>query len=96
MKPSVAFDLKRDAIREIARRCHVRNLRYFGSVLQGVDKEGSDLDVLVDTLPGATLFHLGGLQDELQELLGVPVDVLTAKNIPLKFRAQVLEEAAPI
>ena len=29
-------------------------------------------------MPGATLFDLGGLQDELQQLLGVPVDLVTA------------------
>lgn len=39
---------------------------------------------------------LGGLQDELQALLGVPVDVLTPGDLPVKFRAQVLAEARPL
>jgi predicted nucleotidyltransferase len=34
-------------------------------VLHGTDRDGSDIDLLVDALPGATLFDLGGLQDEL-------------------------------
>ena len=67
----------------------------FCSVLHGTDKEGSDLDLLVDPLPGATPFDLGGLQDELQELLGVPIDVLTPGDLPATFRAKVLAEAQP-
>ena len=68
----------------------------FGSVLRGTDEDGSDLDLLVDALPGATLFDLGGLQVELEEILGVPVDLLTPGDLPLKFRAKVLAEAVPI
>ena len=60
------------------------------------DREGSDLDLLVDPLPGATLFDLGGLQDELQELLGVSVDVLTLQDLPAKFRDVVAQEARPV
>ena len=72
------------------------NPRVFGSALRGDDGEGSDLDLLVDTLPGTTLLDLGGLQDELQELLGVPVDVLTLKDLPAKFRDTVAQEARPV
>jgi uncharacterized protein with HEPN domain len=46
-------------------------------VLHGTDRDGSDIDLLVDALPGATLFDLGGLQDELESLLGLHVDLLT-------------------
>jgi predicted nucleotidyltransferase len=62
----------------------------------GTDQEGSDLDLLVDALPGATLFDLGGLQVELEDLLGVSVDLLTPGDLPLKFRQQVLEQARPV
>lgn len=96
MKPSVALDLKRAAVREAASRFHTANPRIFGSVLHGVDQDGSDLDLLVDALPGATLFDLGGLQVELEALLGVRVDVLTPGDLPAKFRQQVLVEAQPI
>jgi predicted nucleotidyltransferase len=68
----------------------------FGSVLHGLDHDGSDIDILVDALPGATLFDLGGLQVELEELLGVPVDLLTPQDLPIKFRQQVLQEAIPV
>lgn len=96
MKPSVALDLKRAAVRETARRYHTENPRVFGSVLHGTDRDGSDLDLLVDALPGTTLFDLGGLQVELEDLLGVPVDLLTPGDLPPKLRDQVLAEAAPI
>lgn len=68
----------------------------FGSVLRGNDTEDSDFDVLVDPLPGATLLDLGAIQIELEEVLGVAVDVLTPGDLPLKFRAQVLQEAVPV
>lgn len=96
MKPSVALNLKRVAVREAASRFHTANPRIFGSVLHGADEDGSDLDLLVDALPGATLFDLGGLQVELEDLLGVRVDVLTPGDLPAKFRQQVLTEAQPV
>ena len=96
MKPSAALKPKRAAVRELANRFRTANPRVFGSVLHGVDHDGSDLDLLVDALPGATLFDLGGLQEELEELLGVPVDVLTPADLPPKIRARILDEAAPV
>ncbi|MGE4241500.1 nucleotidyltransferase family protein [Ramlibacter sp.] len=93
MRPSIALDLRRDAVREAAARHRAANPRVFGSVLHGTDEEGSDLDLLVDVLPGATLFDLGGLQDELESLLGVHVDVLTPADLPTRFRERVVAEA---
>ena len=96
VKPSFVLQLKRDAIRNAANRFAVVNPRVFGSVLHGLDTERSDLDLLLDPLPGTTLFDLGGLQLELEELLGVPVDLLTPGDLPKKFREQVLAEARPV
>lgn len=96
MRPSLVLDLKRNSIREAASRFRVVNPRVFGSVLRGTDHDGSDLDLLVDALPGATLFDLGGLQDELESLLGIHVDLLTPADLPPKFRAKVLAEAQPV
>ena len=96
MRPSQALSQHRKAVCHTAARYRVANPRVFGSALHGNDREGSDLDLLVDPLPGATLFDLGGLQDELQELLGVSVDVLTLKDLPAKFRDVVAQEARPV
>ena len=96
MRPSQALAQHRDAVCNAAARYRVSNMRVFGSVLHGHDAEGSDLDLLVDPLPGATLFDLGGLQDELEQLMGLQVDVLTPKDLPAKFRDQVLAEARPL
>ena len=96
MRPSVVLDMKRSAVREAVNRFRTANPRVFGSVLHGTDRDGSDLDILVDVLPGATLLDLGGLQDDLATLLGVRVDLLTPGDLPLKFRAKVLAEAQPV
>lgn len=96
MKPSVSLERQRSAVRQAALRFNTVNPRVFGSIVHGNDKDGSDLDLLVDPLPGTTLFDLGGLQVELETLLGVPVDVLTPGDLPVKFRSQVLAEARPI
>lgn len=96
MRPSIALDLNRNIVRETVSRFRAANLRVFGSALHGTDKDGSDLDLLVDALPGATLFDLGGLQVELEDLLGVHVDLLTPGDLPPKFLDQVLTEARPV
>jgi uncharacterized protein len=96
MKPSEALRSHRDRIRRIVEAHSARNARVFGSVLQGNDTESSDLDVLVDPLPGATLLDLGAIQVELEEVLGVSVDLLTPDDLPAKYRARVLKDAVPI
>jgi predicted nucleotidyltransferase len=96
VKPSAALDLKRSAVRDVVGRFRTANPRVFGSVLRGTDQDGSDLDLLVDALPGATLFDLGGLLEELQDILGVPVDLLTPDDLPPRFRDHVLAEAIPV
>ena len=96
MRPSVALDMKRIAVREAVGRFRTANPRVFGSVLHGTDRGGSDIGLLVDALPGATLLDLGDLEEELKSLLGVDVDLLTPSDLPLKFRAKVLAEAKPV
>jgi predicted nucleotidyltransferase len=92
----LVLESQRAAIREVVGRFPVANPRVFGSVLHGTDQDGSDLDLLVDALPGATLLDLGDLQEELKTLLGVDVDLLTPGDLPPKFRDKVLAEARPI
>ena len=77
MKPSLALQKNRAAIRTVVERHRARNARVFGSVLRGDDHEGSDLDILIDPTPETTLFDIGAIRHELLQLLGVRVDVLT-------------------
>ena len=95
-RPSEVLRQNRDFIRGVAMLHRTENLRVFGSVLHGDDTEASDLDLLVDPLPGATLLDLGAIQIELEESLGISVDVLTPGDLPKKFRNQVLSEAVPV
>jgi predicted nucleotidyltransferase len=96
MKPSIALQTHRLAIRTVVERHNARNARVFGSVLHGEDQEGSDLDILIDPTPDTTLFDIGAIRHELLQLLGVPVDVLTPNALPDSFRAKVINEARPI
>ena len=94
MKPSEALHTHRAAIRRVIEQSRMRNPRVFGSVLHGEDNNGSDLDLLVDPLPGVTLLDLGAVQFELEQMLGVSVDVLTPGDLPARFRDLILKEAA--
>jgi len=96
MKPSYSFKQHRAAIRQIIRRHHADNARIFGSVLKGTDKEGSDLDIIVDPTPSTTLMDIGAMRLELRNLLGVDVDILTPKSLPDHYREQVLRDAQPV
>lgn len=96
MKPSQALPVHREAIRRIVAAHRASNPRIFGSVLNGTDTEGSDLDVLVDDTPDTSLLDLARIERQLTELLGVPVDVRTPLDLPSAFRARVVAEAQPV
>lgn len=95
-RPSEVLDRNRESIRRIVSKHPTANPRVVGSVLRGTDTPESDLDLIVDPVPGATLLDLGGLQAELEEALGVQVDLLTPGDIPRKYRDEVLRQAEPV
>jgi predicted nucleotidyltransferase len=96
MKPSQALEAHRDDIRRIVSENSAANARVFGSVLHRTDTEDSDLDLLVDPTTDTTLLNLARIQRQLQNLLGVSVDIKTPKALPASFRNRVLAEAAPV
>lgn len=96
MTPSQLLTQNRSQILAVSQQFAVANIRVFGSAAKGLDTADSDLDILVDTLPHTTLFDLGGLKIELEELLGIKVDVLTPNSIPPQFRKSVEQQAHPI
>jgi uncharacterized protein len=93
VKPSTALNLNREAIRALVAQHRVTNPRIFGSTARDEDRDGSDLDLLVDAPPGTTLMDLCGLQYELENLLGLPVDVRTPQDISKRYRVTVLAGA---
>lgn len=96
MKPSIALQSNRIAIRQVVAAHHAQNARVFGSVVHGNDVDGSDLDILVDPTADTSLMDVAYIQVKLEKLLGIPVDVLTPKGLPEKFRSIVLAEAMPV
>lgn len=97
MRPSEVLEQNRQAIREATKRFNAVNPRVFGSVARGEDGPDSDLDILVDALPGTTLLTLGGLQDTLEQLMiGTSIHLLTPGDFPESIRGRVLREAKPI
>jgi predicted nucleotidyltransferase len=94
MKPSEVLKQHRAEIRHIIEANHGRNARVFGSVANGTDDEDSDLDLLIDGEP--SLFDVGAMLYALEKQLGIKADVLTAEDIPQRFRDQVIREAVPL
>ena len=84
---------KREDILRIATKRGATNIRIFGSVARGEDDERSDIDFLVDMEPGRSIFDLGGLLMELQDLLGHEVDVVTERGLRTRIKDEVLREA---
>lgn len=93
MKPSEALAAHRDKLLAIAAGHGASNLRVFGSVAKGVDREGSDIDLLVDVRQGTSLFDLVGLQQDLEDALGLKVDLLTEPELHPMIRDRILAEA---
>jgi predicted nucleotidyltransferase len=83
----------REQILKVAERYGAYNVRVFGSVARGEADDASDIDFLVNLEAGRSLMDLGGLLYDLQNLLGVPVDVVTEKGLRTRIRERVIQEA---
>jgi hypothetical protein len=92
---SILADKRNDILR-VASACGAYNVRVFGSVARGDATDKSDIDFLVDLEPGRSLFDLGGLLMDLQDLLGRKVDVATEKGLHWYIRDRILREAVPL
>ncbi len=87
---------KREDILRTAAEYGAYNVRVFGSVARGEADSESDIDLLVNMEPGRSLFDLGGLLTDLEELLGCNVDVVTERGLRDRIRERVLKEAIPL
>jgi len=87
---------KREEILQICAKYGARNVRVFVSVARGEADEQSDIDLLVEFEPSRSLLDHPGLWIELQELLGVRVDVVSERSLKPRIRERVLREAIPL
>ena len=86
----------REEILRLAADRGAHDVRIFGSVARGDDRTDSDVDFLVNLEPGRSLFDLGGLLMDLQDLLGRKVDVVTEAGLHWYVRDRILAEAVAI
>lgn len=84
---------KREEILRIARKHGARSVRVFGSVVRGEAKETSDLDLLVEMESGRSLLDIIAIKQDLEDLLGRDVDVVTEAAVSPYIREEVLKEA---
>ncbi|MGH3983643.1 MAG: nucleotidyltransferase family protein [Pseudonocardiaceae bacterium] len=87
-------NVDRGQLDELCRRYGVARIDVFGSVARGEDREGSDVDLLYELRPGARLgWDIETLSDELADLLGRPVDLVSRRALHPRLRDRVLAEA---
>lgn len=96
MLPSQALASKREQVLTLAAAQGARGVRVFGSVAKGLDKEGSDLDLLVDLPPGTSLLRIVGLKLDIEDALGVKVDLCTESELHPDLKTRILAEALPL
>lgn len=96
MRPAQALASKRSTILALAAACGASRVRVFGSVARGHDREGSDLDLLVDLPTGTSLLHIVGLQLDIEDALGVKVDLCTERELHPDLKLRILAEARPL
>ena len=81
MTPPALLDRRHVAIRQVVADHHALDPRLFGSVSRGEDTEDSDRDLLVDPAEGMSLFDIAAMRWKLHDLLGVKVDVVSARGL---------------
>ncbi|MGW4635595.1 nucleotidyltransferase domain-containing protein [Nocardia sp. NPDC004415] len=81
VRPSVLLEEYRDEFEAALARYPVTKVWLFGSVARGADRPDSDLDLLVELKPEASILDILDLDSELSELLGCPVDVVTTSDL---------------
>lgn len=93
MRPSEALNQHRDALRALAERHRVRNLRVFDSVAGGEDTEASDLDLLADPMDRTSLIDIVRFQRDAVSVTGFSVDLVLTSELPEHHRQRILDQA---
>jgi len=89
------YQLKSEIYR-IANRHKAEKVYVFGSCARKEETPDSDVDILVELLPGATLFDLMDIQDGLEGLLHCKVDVVSKRGLHPYIRKNILAEAVAL
>lgn len=87
---------KRRLILRLAELANLEGVRVTGSVARSDATPDSDIDLIVDPKPGASLLDLAQFADDLEQLLGYPVDVLSARSLDPETDAALLADALPL
>ena len=90
------IEKNRESIRAIAKNRGIRNVRLFGSMARDAATEDSDVDLLVELEEGRSGLALGGFLQDVSDLLGRRVDVVTEHSLHVRIREQVLIEAISV
>lgn len=85
--------IHRNSIQAIAAQYGATNIRIFGSVARGDDRLDSDIDFLIDLDREWSLLDRISLKQDLEDLLGSPVDIATSQNLRPMFKAKILQDA---
>lgn len=96
MKTMDILKRKRHEILRIAAQHGASNVRVFGSVARDEAQDTSDIDLLVEFDLDRSLFDHVALIDDLEDLLGWKVDVVTEQGLHWYIRDKVLAEARPL
>ena len=93
MRPSLILKNNIEKVKVALAGSCALNPRVFGSVSRGEDIDGSDLDILIDTKSDTSLLDIIGLQLDLENILGIKVDIVTENSLHKRIKANVLSEA---
>ncbi|MBI4515207.1 MAG: nucleotidyltransferase family protein [Deltaproteobacteria bacterium] len=87
---------QRAEIARIAASHGARNVRLFGSHARGEPTPSIDVDLLVELAPESTLLDLIAIKQDVEDLLGCSVDVVTEAAVSPYLRDEVLKSAVPL
>jgi len=95
MTENIQIDIPHEKIAEFCRRNHIRKLSFFGSVIKGYFGPDSDVDILVEFVPGMGpgLIGLSHIELELSGILSRKVDLRTPNELSRYFREEVVSSA---
>ena len=96
LTPKEILRLLRRQLPDLVERYEIQYLGVFGSYVHGLANSESDLDILVDFDTPPTLFQFVRLQNELSDLLGVPVDLVMKSSLKPKIGEQILSEVLQV